>query len=1067
MPLPDCGNPLLLAWMEEWMNEARAMQAKAFYTYKKAYESLRTCPTPFRHPHEAQQLNGIGPALASRLEKKMIEHCQANGLPLPVRQKPIRKRGRPTGNDTRGESSMSSVVSDTPSTSTSSSRPPQRRRVNSRPYVPRYRSGPYAILRCLLDFKDSGFDYGVKEDIIRHGQCYCDSSFDMPDQPGNNYTAWSSVRNLKEKGLVWQRGTPPRFYLTEAGLTMAQHLRLAGDNPTSLRPPDTQSASSSSAHPALSNLFPDDSSSPSPATPLTESAHQLGNPDPIAPASSATIISGRRTTTVRLSDQRQPSHGEPVDLSLYVLDPGQYRRDHPTSTPSSSATSRPLPNPSPRLASSAATTTIINGRRTTTVRLSDEQQRADNNADVDLSLYVLDPSQYGPSSPVETRPSASMLLPRPNTRMTASSPATQRQGRRTTTTVRLSDQQLASNNADLSLYVTDPAQFTREYQAQHSSAAASPGSLPDDDLATQQSLIDTFDDDEGIDLTRLGRHDTTAAPPSNEGIITLLSPSPPPATPTRSTLPPTSSASAPRLGFRYTFLDADDEPVRFVSKAAVQINDDKGCLMYKIRYDGAMVTSKDKAELLFAVDDRDCTAYLLEHDVDPICPGLPTPDLMPTAPAPAASTTLVKTKSRLEEEWDLFSEKDDDDDSAVPPVEGSQGSVSIYILDSPSPRRAIDPDSPSRYPSSPFTRLSSSQPVRLPSSPSRVPSSPPKRLESTQPTRSPAPQTSVTQWDLTSLHTSGPIETNTQAISPVCPELIEQVQQQARAWSPSDYEVLMVLDNREVKMKTNRVYIQERLAEKGVNVVTRSLDLGDVLWVARHRQTQEELYLDHIIERKRLDDLLSSIKDGRFDEQKNRLEKSASRKVFYVVEDYNKEAIMLNSWQTVQSALSSIQAINRFYLKRTSSLDDTIDYLVRLTGLVQQFFKGKVLHEIPARLITKDGYIAMKQALKEATFLVSFDMFGQLNHKYATSTLRDLYIRMLMTIRGVSAEKALTLAKTYPTPHRLLAAMNEISSEKDGKALAQEATKNETLPRRRWTKKMSERLWYVWGQQDA
>lgn len=62
---------------------------------------------------------------------------------------------------------------------------------------------------------------------------------------------------------------------------------------------------------------------------------------------------------------------------------------------------------------------------------------------------------------------------------------------------------------------------------------------------------------------------------------------------------------------------------------------------------------------------------------------------------------------------------------------------------------------------------------------------------------------------------------------------------------------------------------------KGVNVERRSLELGDVAWVAKRKgiynQTHTEfsmVVLDFIVERKRLDDLVSSLTDGRFHEQK-------------------------------------------------------------------------------------------------------------------------------------------------------------------------------------------------------
>jgi len=53
-----------------------------------------------------------------------------------------------------------------------------------------------------------------------------------------------------------------------------------------------------------------------------------------------------------------------------------------------------------------------------------------------------------------------------------------------------------------------------------------------------------------------------------------------------------------------------------------------------------------------------------------------------------------------------------------------------------------------------------------------------------------------------------------------------------------------------------------------VNFEVRRLKVGDFSWVARDNVTNKELLLPFIVERKRMDDLGSSIKDGRFHEQK-------------------------------------------------------------------------------------------------------------------------------------------------------------------------------------------------------
>ena len=47
------------------------------------------------------------------------------------------------------------------------------------------------------------------------------------------------------------------------------------------------------------------------------------------------------------------------------------------------------------------------------------------------------------------------------------------------------------------------------------------------------------------------------------------------------------------------------------------------------------------------------------------------------------------------------------------------------------------------------------------------------------------------------------------------------------------------------------------------------LNVGDFTWIARHKSSNyEDIILNYIVERKRMDDLCSSILDGRYKEQK-------------------------------------------------------------------------------------------------------------------------------------------------------------------------------------------------------
>jgi crossover junction endonuclease MUS81 len=94
---------------------------------------------------------------------------------------------------------------------------------------------------------------------------------------------------------------------------------------------------------------------------------------------------------------------------------------------------------------------------------------------------------------------------------------------------------------------------------------------------------------------------------------------------------------------------------------------------------------------------------------------------------------------------------------------------------------------------------------------------------------------------------------------------------QATIFPAGSYEVIMVLDTREIESKSSRDNFSEAIRSKGINVETRALRLGDVLWIARRRDglggEEDECVLDYVVERKRLDDLCHSIKDGRYTEQ--------------------------------------------------------------------------------------------------------------------------------------------------------------------------------------------------------
>ena len=175
---------------------------------------------------------------------------------------------------------------------------------------------------------------------------------------------------------------------------------------------------------------------------------------------------------------------------------------------------------------------------------------------------------------------------------------------------------------------------------------------------------------------------------------------------------------------------------------------------------------------------------------------------------------------------------------------------------------------------------------------------------------------------------------------------------------PESFEIRLVLDTREIRTTTDREYIASELKKLGVAPIIRSLPLGDVLWIAQVKpdfvpwllaenpgddeEYNEEIVLEHIMERKRLDDLIGSIKDGRFNEQKFRLRKSGIKNVTYLIEDYSISAERSEKYgEAVESVIASMQIVSDIFVKQTSKLDNSIRYLARMTKSLEALYKQK------------------------------------------------------------------------------------------------------------------------------
>jgi crossover junction endonuclease MUS81 len=297
---------------------------------------------------------------------------------------------------------------------------------------------------------------------------------------------------------------------------------------------------------------------------------------------------------------------------------------------------------------------------------------------------------------------------------------------------------------------------------------------------------------------------------------------------------------------------------------------------------------------------------------------------------------------------------------------------------------------------------------------------------------------------------------------------------------PGSFTVKLLLDVREVRAKTDRDYMKEELAKQGVTPIMRSLEVGDAQWVAKcndpnaliqHGAEGDEVVLDWIVERKRLDDLVSSVKDGRFHEQKFRLRRSGARKVIYIIEDIAMDPLQLQRHdEMIKSAIASTQVVNGYFVKRTIKMDDTIKYLARMTAMLKRSYERKPLKIIPTRILTAQNYLPLLQHLRESNpnegHYITYPAFASLASKSELMTLRDVFLKMLMTTKGLTGERALEIQKKWKTPYDLVKAFEACGSTEQGEKRKRDLVASEMghlIGRKKFSKPLSQKIAEVWG----
>ncbi|KAI9467928.1 Crossover junction endonuclease mus81 [Coemansia sp. RSA 989] len=241
------------------------------------------------------------------------------------------------------------------------------------------------------------------------------------------------------------------------------------------------------------------------------------------------------------------------------------------------------------------------------------------------------------------------------------------------------------------------------------------------------------------------------------------------------------------------------------------------------------------------------------------------------------------------------------------------------------------------------------------------------------------------------------------------------------------YDIILVIDNREVHSSADRTLIEKELENEGIKVEIRPLTVGDYLWIARAKSSSAhkhlpDIVLDYLVERKRMDDLCASIRDGRYREQHARIHASGFTNVFYVVEGSNPDAVSRLGEAAVNSALSRVQIHHGFHLKRPQTFEATLRLLKQISEILQDSLTD--IYAIPDHLIGQRGFSELKKSLQlqfpHLSLAMTFDAYDVVSNKSASLSVGEIYLRMLMALRGVSADKALSIGSRYSTVKQLV-----------------------------------------------
>ena len=226
----------------------------------------------------------------------------------------------------------------------------------------------------------------------------------------------------------------------------------------------------------------------------------------------------------------------------------------------------------------------------------------------------------------------------------------------------------------------------------------------------------------------------------------------------------------------------------------------------------------------------------------------------------------------------------------------------------------------------------------------------------------------------------------------------------------------IVIDEREVGL-----YDRIQTLNSGISVMKKVLLIGDVIILNEN----DELC---VIERKTLQDLLSSVKDGRYEEQSHRLQHTTGllpHNVIYIIEGNLSTISLEKERQLIYSCITSLNFYKGFSVLRTTNINDTADLLISMAKKIERNLGMGVYpswnNEVKTEIVKPYANL-VKKAKKE------------------NITVENISVIMLCQIPGVSTVTSTAIFSRFGTLQNLINSlsnnpdcMTDLSYEQSGK----------------------------------